>query len=58
MDTEDHMDTDYHLGIEPYQYEPYLSDMGAGEDGGSGEDSTGADENDEGSERLGNNKCS
>ena len=34
-DAEDLMDTDsegsmQHLGVEPYQYEPYLSDAGAG----------------------------
>ena len=46
----------HHLGIEPYQYEPYLSDAGAGEDGGSEGDGTGSDEDDEGSERLGNNE--
>ena len=38
-DAEDLADTDsegsvQHLGIEPYQYESYLSDAGAGEDGG------------------------
>ena len=55
------MDTDsegsvHHLGIEPYQYEPYLSGTEAGEDGGSKGDGTGSDEDDEGSERLGNNE--
>ena len=61
--TEDLADTDsegsvHHLGIEPYQYKPNLSDpgAGAGEDGGSKSDSTGSDEDDEGSERLGNNE--
>ena len=58
---EDLGDTDsegsvHHLGIKPYQYEPYLSDAGAGEDGGSKGDDTGSDEDDEGSERLGNNE--
>ena len=47
-DVEDLADTDFersaqHLGIEPYQYEPYLSDVGAGEDGGSESDGTGSD---------------
>ena len=61
-DAEDLADTDsegsvHHLGIEPYQYEPYLSDAGAGEDGGSEGDGTGSDEDDEGSKRLGNNEC-
>ena len=60
-DAEDLADTDsegsvHHLGIEPYQYEPYLSDAGAGEDGGSEGDGTGSDEDDEGSKRLGNNE--
>ena len=60
-DSEDLADTDsegsvHHLGIKPYQYVPYLSDAGAGEDGGSEDDGTGSDEDDEGSERLGNNK--
>ena len=54
-------DTDFagsvhHLGIEPYQYEPYLSDVGAGENGGRKGDGTGSDEDDKGSERLGNNE--
>ena len=58
---EDLVDTDsegsvHHLVIEPYQYEPYLSDAGAGEDGGSEGDGTGSDEDDEGSERLANNE--
>ena len=58
---EDLADTDsegsvHHLGIEPYQYKPNLRDPGAGEDGGSESDSTGSNEDDEGSERLGNNK--
>ena len=53
---EDLADTDSegsvdHLGIKPYQYEPYLSDAEAGEDGGSEGDGTGSDE---GSERFGN----
>ena len=57
-DAEDLADSDsegsvHHLGIEPYQYEPYLSDAGAGENGGSESDGTGSDE---GSERLGNNE--
>ena len=60
-DAEDLADTDsegsvHHLGIEPYQYKPYLSDAGAGEDGGSEGDGTGSDEDDEGSESFGNNK--
>ena len=46
----------HHLGIEPYQHEPYLSDTGAVEDEGSKGDETGSDEDDEGSERLGNNE--
>ena len=55
---EDLADTDSegsvdHLGINPYQYEPYLSDVGAGEDGGSEGDGTGSDEDNEGSERFG-----
>ena len=47
-----------HLGIEQYQYEPYLSDAGAGKDGsgGSESDGTGAEEDDGDTERLGNNK--
>ena len=45
-DAEDLAETDsegsvHHLGIESYQYEPYLSDAGAGEDGGSEGDGTG-----------------
>ena len=44
-----------HLGIEPYRYEPYLSDTGAEEDGGSESDGIGSDDN-KGSERLGNNE--
>ena len=60
-DAEDLADTDsegsaQHLGIEPYQFEPYLSDAGAVEDGGSESDGTGSDEDDEGSERHGNNE--
>ena len=60
-DAEDLADTDsegsvHHLGIEPYQYEPYLSDAWAGENGGSEGDGTGSDEDDEGSVRLGNNE--
>ena len=60
-DAEDLVDTDsegsaQHLGIEPYQYEPYLSDTGAGDDGGSESDGTGFDEDNEGSERLGTNE--
>ena len=60
-DAEDLADSDsegsvHHLGIEPYQYEPYLSDARAGEDGGSESDGTGSDEDDEGSESFGNNK--
>ena len=60
-DAEDLADTDsegivHHLGIKPYQYEPYLSDAWAGEDGGSEGDGTGSDEDDEGSVRLGNNE--
>ena len=55
MDTDSEGSTQ-HLGIEPYQYEPYLSDLGAGEDGGSESDGTGSDEDDGDSERLGNNK--
>ena len=51
MDAEDLADTDsegsaQHLRIKPYQYEPYLSDAGAGEDGGSESDGTGSDEDD------------
>ena len=57
---EDIADTDsegsvQHLGIEPHQYKPYLSDAGPGEDRGCKGDVTGSDEDDEGSERLGNN---
>ena len=60
-DAEDLADTDSegsatHLGIEPYHCEPYLSDAGAGEDGGSESDGTGSDKDDKGSERLGNNE--
>ena len=60
-DAEDLSDTDsegsvHHLGIEPYQYEPYLSDAGAGKDGGGESDGTGSDEDDGYSERLGNNE--
>jgi len=60
-DAEDLANTDsegsaQHLGIEPYQYEPYLSDAGAGEDGGSESDDTGSDKDDKGFERLGNNE--
>ena len=60
-DAEDLTDTDcersaQHLGIEPYQYEPYLCDAGAGEDGGSESDGTWSDEDNEDSERLGNNE--
>ena len=44
------------LGIEPHQYEHYLSDAGAGEDGGSEGECSGSDDDDKGSERLGNNK--
>ena len=59
-DYDEHADTDsegsmQHLGIEPYQYEPYLSDAGAGEDGGSKGDGTGSVDDDEGSKRLSNN---
>ena len=48
-DAEDLADTDsegsaQRLGIEPYQYKPYLSDAGGGEDGGSESDGTGSDE--------------
>ena len=60
-DAEDLVDTDsegsvHNLGIEPYQYKPYLSDTGVGEDGGSESDGTGSNEDDEGSERFGNNE--
>ena len=60
-DADDLADTDsegsvHHLGIERYQYEPYLSDAWAGEDGGSEGDGTGSDEDDECSVRLGNNE--
>ena len=59
-DYDEHADNDsegsaQHLGIEPYQYESYLSDAGAGEDGGSEGDGTGSDGDDEGSKRLSNN---
>ena len=61
MDAEDLADTDsegsvQHLGIEPYQYEPYLSDTRSGEDGGSEGDCRRSDDDDEGSERLGNDE--
>lgn len=56
---EDLADTDsegsvQHPGIEPYQYEPYLSS--AGEDWYSEDDGTSSDRNDKPSERLGNDK--
>ena len=43
-----------HPGVDPYQYEPYLSY--SGEDRGSEGDGTGSNEADEGSEILGNSK--
>ena len=58
-DKEDFAGTDsegsVHLDVEPYQYEPYLSDARAREDRGSEGDGTGSDKDEEGSERLSNN---